>query len=100
MVELKKMEQNFDLPSCKDLPKVPKYCPILGIPLIVGTYKKNKGGGTDNSPSLDRINNNKGYIKENIQIISRKANQMKNNGSFEDIKKLYNFMKKQNNSCK
>ena len=90
----------FDLPSYKDLPKVPKYCPVLGIPLKVGSSKKSNGGGSYNSPSLDRIDNNKGYIKGNIQIISRKANQMKNNGSFKDIKKLYIFMKEQNNSSK
>ena len=83
----------FDLPTYKDLPKCPDKCPILGIPLIVGSGKK--GGGTNNSPSLDRIDNNKGYIKGNIQIISRKANQMKNNANFEDIRRLYLFMKKQ-----
>ena len=69
------------------MPKVPKYCPILEIPLYVGTKTS-----TDNSPTLDRIDNNKGYIKENIQIISRKANQMKSNANFKEIEKLYFFM--------
>ena len=78
---------NFKLKSYKDLPKVPKYCPILEIPLYVGTKTS-----TDNSPTLDRIDNNKGYIKENIQIISRKANQMKSNANFKEIEKLYFFM--------
>ena len=77
----------FNLLTYKSLPKVPKYCPILGIPLKVG-----KGAGTDNSPSLDRINNNKGYTIENIQIISRKANQMKSNATLKEIEKLYNYM--------
>ena len=80
----------FDIPSYKDLPEVPDYCPILGIPLYVGDNVS-----TDNSPSLDRIDNNKGYIKGNIQIISRKANQMKSNANLKEIEMLYNFMKKQ-----
>ena len=37
---------------------IPEFCPILGIPLIrVGTI------ATDNSPSIDRIDSTKGYIK-------------------------------------
>ena len=81
---------DFKLKSYKDLPKVPEYCPILDIPLYVGTKTS-----TDNSPTLDRIDNNKGYIKGNIQIISRKANQMKSNATFEDVEMLYKYMKKQ-----
>ena len=84
-----------NLKSYKDLPKVPKFCPILGIPLIIGRLKDGKGGGTDNSPTSDRIDNDKGYIKGNLQIISRKANQMKSNGNFKDIEMLYKYMKKQ-----
>ena len=90
----KKNGIEFNLPSYKDLPKVPKYCPILGIPLVVGNLKNSNGGGTDNSPSLDRTNNDKGYIKGNIQIISRKANQMKSNATLKEIGKLYNYMNK------
>jgi hypothetical protein len=83
----------FNLKSYKDLPEIPEYCPILGIPLICGKASDSNGGGTDNSPSLDRIDNSKGYIEENLQIISRKANQMKSNGDFKDIEKLYMYMK-------
>jgi hypothetical protein len=85
---------DFNLKSYKDLPKIPKYCPILNVSLKVGKLKNSKGGGTDNSPSLDRIDNNKGYIKGNVQIISRKANQMKSNANFEEIEMLYKYMKK------
>ena len=84
----------FALPSYKDLPKCPKKCPILNIVLKVGKLKDSNGGGTDNSPSLDRIDNNKGYVKGNLQIISRKANQMKSNANFEEIEMLYKYMKK------
>ncbi len=70
---------------------IPKNCPILGIPLFGGT-----GSMCDNSPTLDRINNTIGYVKENIQVISHKANAMKRNGNLEDVKKLYEWMKSKN----
>ena len=52
-------------------------------------------GGLDSSPSVDRIDNKKGYTKSNIQIISRKANQIKNNASFEEFEMIYLNWKKQ-----
>lgn len=67
--------------------KIPRYCPILGIPLY--TSKLN----ADYSPSIDRIDNEKGYIKNNIQIISTRANRIKNDSSFEEIEKLYLFLR-------
>lgn len=67
--------------------KIPSICPILGIPI----FKKIKGDGNSNkgpratSPSLDRIDNTKGYIKGNVQVISSKANAMKNNATPEEL---------------
>jgi len=60
---------------------IPIICPILGIP-IVKVYTKGKNPGpTSNSPSLDRIDNSKGYVKGNVRVISHKANTMKHNAS-------------------
>ena len=59
---------------------IPEFCPILGIPLIrVGTI------ATDNSPSIDRIDSTKGYIKGNVQVISKKANTLKNSSSLSEL---------------
>ena len=85
---LKNME--FELYTFKDLPKTPEKCPYLEIPIKVGSY-----GGIDSSPSLDRIDNKKGYVKGNVQIISRKANQIKNNATFEEFEMIYTKWKKQ-----
>ena len=69
---------------------IPKLCPILNIELSLD-------GETFTSPSLDRIDINKGYIKGNIQVISLKANTMKNSASFEELqlfsKNIINYIK-------
>ena len=56
-------------------------CPILEVPLEFGTK-----GNYEFSPSIDRIDNSKGYVKGNIQIISKKANSMKNSASAEELR--------------
>lgn len=67
--------------------KIPDKCPILNIPIIKefkGNGNSNKGPRS-NSPSIDRIDNTKGYIKGNIQVISNRANVMKNSASPEQL---------------
>lgn len=63
---------------------IPEYCPLLEIPLIIGTKSD-----YENSPSIDRIDNSKGYTKDNIQIISKKANSMKNSATYEELMTFY-----------
>lgn len=60
---------------------IPKMCPILEVPLVIGTK-----GDYEYSPSLDRIDNSKGYVKGNIQVISKKANSMKNSATLSELK--------------
>jgi hypothetical protein len=58
---------------------IPEICPILGVPMVVrGRH----------APSLDRIEPAKGYVKGNIQVISRKANVMKNDATPEELKEF------------
>lgn len=53
---------------------IPEFCPVLGIKLISGIGKDSR---SDASPTLDRIDNNKGYITGNVQVMSFKANRAK-----------------------
>ena len=59
---------------------IPEFCPILHTRLEVS-----KGSVSHNSPSLDRIDPSKGYIKGNVQVISYKANTMKSNADIQDL---------------
>ena len=62
--------------------EIPTHCPVLGVEL---KETKGKSGCFTNSPSLDRIDPNKGYVKGNIQVISSLANVMKNNANPEQL---------------
>ena len=58
--------------------EIPEICPVMGKSLGAvgsGAY----------APSLDRIIPEKGYVKENIRVISLLANQMKWNASPEEL---------------
>jgi hypothetical protein len=60
---------------------IPERCTYLG--LILTDIRDN--GRHDSNISLDRIDNTKGYIKGNVQVISSKANFMKRNASIEEL---------------
>ena len=46
---------------------------------------------SDNSPTLDKFIPSKGYVKGNVQIISWRANNLKNDGSPEEWIKIANW---------
>lgn len=45
------------------------------------------------APSIDRINNDIGYIKENINIICWECNNIKNNGTIQELQTIIDWMK-------
>jgi uncharacterized protein YlxP (DUF503 family) len=55
-------------------------CPLLNIPLEYGNNLTTKY-----SASIDRIDNTKGYTKDNIQILSMLANSMKSSATFTEL---------------
>lgn len=70
---------------------IPDICPLLNIPL----RKQNGNGHHRNSPSIDRINPKLGYIKGNIQIISVRANSIKNDSTLEEFELIAKNWRKQ-----
>lgn len=72
--------------------EIPEFCPLLGIKLTVHIGDK-LNGAKDDSPSLDRINPKKGYVKGNIWVISYRANMIKNNASLEELELLVKNLK-------
>ena len=68
--------------------QIPKFCPILGIELRKGTQHSH-----EYSPSIDRIDSQKGYTKDNIRIISHRANAIKRDGTLEEFLKVENYIK-------
>jgi len=67
---------------------IPEYCPALGLKLqpVYGVT------GRDSSPSLDRIDNNRGYVKGNVAVISFRANTLKNNATAEELRAIADYM--------
>ena len=81
----KKSNIPFDLTS--DCITMPEFCPVLGVPLQIGV-----GSTAYNSPSLDRFDSSKGYTRDNINVISWRANHLKNNGTVQEFRAIANWM--------
>ena len=65
---------------------IPDFCPVLNIKLETGDRKSH-----ENAPSIDRIDNNKGYIKDNIMIMSTRANKLKKDATIDELIMIGNF---------
>ena len=64
---------------------IPDVCPVLGI-RIFSNIKDGSMGPCDNSPSIDKIFPNKGYVRGNIRVISYRANLLKSNATVEEMR--------------
>lgn len=78
---------DFNL-TAEDIP-LPENCPVFGTPLVIGVRKQ-----SNNSPSVDRIDNAKGYVKGNVIVVSQRANSLKREASLAELKILVSFYEK------
>ena len=70
---------------------IPTHCPILGLELV--TFANN--GPLPNSMSLDRIDNDLGYVPGNVIVVSYRANTLKKDATVEELEAIVNFYKKE-----
>ncbi len=62
---------------------IPERCPLLDIPLVFGKDECVAG-----SPTLDRKRPERGYVRDNVWVVSRRANTIKQDASVEELELL------------
>mgnify|MGYP003427267864 CR=1 FL=1 len=87
----KKIEHNIDVNDIV----ITEFCPLLHIKLEKGDGKSNS-----NSPSLDRIDSTKGYVKGNVWVISKRANTAKSDLSLTELELLVTNLKNRISNAK
>lgn len=66
-------------------------CPMLGIPLVDGQ----PNSVSENTKHLDRVIYSKGYVKGNVQVISKKGAWLKKDMEPADVRRLWDFLVEQ-----
>jgi hypothetical protein len=93
-IRLRAKEKSFDFnltkQYLKDIYPKDNKCPALGIEFKIGTE-----GGRATSPSVDRIDNSKGYIKGNIIWVSSLANMIMTSATPQQVLDVGKFFKNQ-----
>jgi hypothetical protein len=64
-------------------------CPVLQVTIDLVGERTDEFIG-----ELDRFTPHKGYVKGNVQFLSRRANRLKGNFEIEELEKLLEWMKK------
>ena len=82
--------KRFEVPFNLELADIviPEFCPVF---VHVRLNRDNKRTAFD-SPSLDRVIPELGYVKGNVRVISYRANTMKQDASLEEIKRLAEWL--------
>ena len=83
---------NLTVDDMKDLIKnAADICPALGVKMEIAKLYAND---SNYSPSFDRIDPKKGYTKNNIVIVSNRANRIKSDATVNEIRKVADFYEK------
>lgn len=68
-------------------------CPALGIPMpLPGSRRSGKCGPRPDSPTVDRVDNARGYVPGNIAIISWHANRIKSSACADEITRVAKWL--------
>jgi hypothetical protein len=63
---------------------MPTHCPIFGTPLAFSN-------SWNHVPSIDRVDCTKGYTRDNVVIVSMRANRIKSDATLDELKRLVAF---------
>lgn len=81
-----------------DIP-VPETCPVLGLLIEIPPIRPSGSGlWARSSPSVDRIDNTKGYVPGNVRVISMRANHLKRDATLEELRALVAYLERENAS--
>lgn len=67
-------------------------CPIFRTPFVWGQSGLGKGKTRPDSPTLDRILPELGYVKGNVAFLSYRANRIKDNGTMQEHYDIADFI--------
>jgi hypothetical protein len=87
----KNRAKRFNVPFNLELSDIviPEFCPVF---TNVKLNRNNRRTSFD-SPSLDRLIPALGYVKGNVQVISYRANSIKQDASWQEIKRVATWLK-------
>lgn len=74
---------------------IPDLCPVLGIKIICSIGGPRRKGFLPESPSIDRIVPELGYVKGNVSVISMRANRLKNDATLEEIESIAAYIRRE-----
>ena len=85
-----RLGREFDI-SIEDI-FIPEVCPVLKQPILLIR-------NSPWAPSIDRVDSSRGYTKDNILVMSKRANTLKNNGSLSEMKMVVDWLEENEKSA-
>lgn len=71
---------------------IPSHCPVLGLELATKSITFQDSYIPPNSPTLDRIDNSKGYTPDNVCVISWRANKLKSDSTPDELRRILAYV--------
>lgn len=70
---------------------VPDVCPVLGTPFDFSSAQSARA--KPRNPSVDRHDNDLGYVPGNVRVISLRANMLKSDATIAEMERVLAYMK-------
>lgn len=67
---------------------MPTHCPVLGVEL---KRRATRNENNPDSPTVDRIFPDRGYVRDNVMIVSKRANQIKSDATPDEIARVARY---------